>query len=80
MKWAYKAIEFDPDEGKYTPEETMALTGADFARAVELALGPLAIESDLNALGQDGWELVAVVPGKASQDGRPWVAIFKRPV
>jgi hypothetical protein len=79
MKWAYKVIYYDPDEETYTPEQKVALTGAEFARAVELALGPPAIESDLNALGQDGWELVSVMPGKASQDGRPWMAIFKRP-
>jgi hypothetical protein len=43
-----------------------------------LAACPVALEEDLNALGVDGWELVAVVPGKISDDGRPWVAIFKR--
>ncbi len=80
MKWAYKAIYYDPnDEDPYTPEEKVNLARAELTRAMELLLGPPLIERDLNALGQEGWELVAVIPGKASDDGCPWTVIFKRP-
>lgn len=79
MKWVYKAIYYDPDEETYAPDEKAASTRAEFARAVKLLLDPPAIEGDLNALGSDGWELVTVIPGKASDDGSPWTVIFKRP-
>ncbi len=79
MKWSYKAIHYDPDVETYTPEEKLKLSGSELSHALGSALGPPAIEGDLNALGQDGWELVAVVPGKISDDGRPWLAILKRP-
>ena len=80
MKWAYKAIHIDPNYDPHTAEEKIKITGSELAHALDLMLGPPPIEADLNVLGQDGWELVAVMPGKPSEDGRPWTAIFKRAV
>jgi hypothetical protein len=38
------------------------------------------LEFDLNQMGDDEWELVAVAPRtKESKDGYPYAAIFKRP-
>ncbi len=81
MKWSYRAIYYDPDV-EVPPASSDIPTAEEVKRAIETALTacPVALEEDLNALGADGWELVAVVPGKISDDGRPWVAIFKRPI
>lgn len=77
MKWSYKTMYYDPDD--QIPAVGDNPTRADFTRALDQILGPPAIEADLNQLGKDGWELVAVVSGKVSDNGRPWLAILKRP-
>jgi hypothetical protein len=80
MPWEYKTIYYDPDDDALSDHPLELQSAEEFVRELSLIIAhhPGELESDLNTLGREGWELVTVVPGKASQDGRPWVAIFKR--
>lgn len=75
MKWSYKTIYYEPDYEQYSAEEKVMITGADLTRELNKIFEPPEIERDLNAMGQDGWELVAFAP----KNGAIWIAIFKRP-
>ena len=76
--WAYKVTDLTFEDDPNTDDEKVRLTGSELVKALELALGPSALERDFNSLGQDGWELVAVMPSAAEPATR-WRAIFKRP-
>jgi hypothetical protein len=75
MRWAYKTLFVDPGALDISDDASDAVR--DMIKSV-LILHTPPMERDLNDLGSEGWELVAVVPCVIDGAQRA-VAIFKRP-
>jgi len=80
MKWSYKTFFVDPGEvdapSAHLSENAREMA-KDLIRAAPSLRKPL-LEEQLNELGGEGWELVAIVPCHVLETPSA-VAIFKRP-